>query len=150
VHVASLRVRILLQIVCSAAENSDVPLRRTEKNVLNRLNKAAASVDGERPGQSFLVRESRETKKIKQRISLPWEKLFILVWFKSCGRCRCNLLTRKSQIIQCLSARCQRLLSCVLLSRYVFTLTSNRDTVQHCLTRSTFAGESLSSQCGRL
>lgn len=65
--------------MCAAEEHNDIPLRRSEKATLNALNKSAAAADRDRPGQTFFVRESRETRKVKQRIVEPWEKLFILV-----------------------------------------------------------------------
>jgi hypothetical protein len=68
-----------MQMVCSAAENADIPLRRSEKKVLNILNKKAFDRETDCPGSTFAVHEGRESKKIKQRIQEPWEKSFILV-----------------------------------------------------------------------
>jgi hypothetical protein len=68
-----------LQIICCASENSDLCLRRSEKKALNELNRQAADQERERPGSSFMVRECRDSSKMKQRVSEPWEKSFILV-----------------------------------------------------------------------
>ena len=68
-----------MQIVCKAAENADVVLRRSEKKVLNALNKAAHHAEGARPGAAFAVREGGESTKVKQRVSEAWEKSFVLV-----------------------------------------------------------------------
>ena len=70
-----------VQIICMAAENGDVPLRRTEKRTLNDLNKKAFVLEAEKPGSTFAVHESRESRKLKQRVQEPWEKSFILVQF---------------------------------------------------------------------
>ena len=68
-----------MQIVCAAAENADVPLRRSEKKTLNELNKKAFSMETEAAGSSFAVYEDRDKRKVKQRVQEPWEKSFILV-----------------------------------------------------------------------
>lgn len=70
---------LCVQIVCKAAENADVMLRRTEKKVLNDLNQAAAAQESNVPGSSYMVREAGDSVKRKQRLSEPWEKSFVLV-----------------------------------------------------------------------
>jgi hypothetical protein len=65
--------------VCCAAENAEVPLRRSEKRPLVALNKAAAARGAERQGSSYAVTEERGSKKLISKVAEPWEKLFILV-----------------------------------------------------------------------
>lgn len=68
-----------LQIVCSASENSDIPLRRSEKKVLNDLNSQAHAQEQSSPGSAFAVLEDIDSHKKKQRVSESWEKSFVLV-----------------------------------------------------------------------
>eukprot|EP00892_Ulva_mutabilis_P002995 jgi/Ulvmu1/12697/UM095_0001.1 len=72
-------MRDLLQIVCSASENADIPLRRSEKKVLNDLNAQAYAQEQSDPGSTFAVLEGIDSNKKKQRLSEPWEKSFVLV-----------------------------------------------------------------------
>lgn len=73
-----------LQIVCSASENADIPLRRSEKKVLNDLNAQAHAQERSDPGSTFAVLEGVDSDKKKQRLSEPWEKCFVLVRFHAC------------------------------------------------------------------
>ena len=69
-----------LQVVCAAAENADVPLRRSEKKILNALNsKAARRAEEHGASSSYAVMAERGGRKLRDRVQEPWEKLFILV-----------------------------------------------------------------------
>lgn len=92
------------QIVCKAAENADVVLRRSEKKVLNAINKAAHKAEGERPGAALAVRESGESKKLKPRISEAWEKSFVLVRFDMSASERALAASYRAQ--PCKEQRC--------------------------------------------
>ena len=68
------------QIVCSSSENADIPLRRSEKRILNDLNAQAHSQEKSNPGSTFAILEDVDLHKKKQRLSESWEKSFVLVW----------------------------------------------------------------------
>jgi hypothetical protein len=67
-----------------AAENSNVPLRRSERKTLNTINKSAHSRERDNTGSTFSVRDSADSRRLKLRISMPWEKSFILVCSTVC------------------------------------------------------------------
>ena len=69
----------MLQVVCAAVENADIPLRRSEKSALNEVNKKAWQSSKAQPGSSFAVTEESGGSKLKQRLQQPWEKCFVLV-----------------------------------------------------------------------